>query len=877
MADEELTLILRLRDEATKQMKSARGVITAAGAAIAAAGFTAGKKWDDATKTIVSGTGATGDALKGLQTDYQAVAKYGDGAATVIADLNTHLGLEGDALRMVAEAALKAKVDTNLFGDVASQLGLDAEGAAGFLDQLTVASQGTGVDIDVLTRTIGRSGARWLAAGGDMEGLTATVIQAADEFGPSGLRGAMSEILQEVDKGLIPSFESLDSQLGDTTGAVERTYEAGKTWRDTLRETKDAALAYLGPGGDMVGAIGSTASGLALAGPQMLKFMKATKVAALAQKAFNLVMRLNPIGLIITAITLVGLAIYKWRDQIFGFLKGAWNTLISGLETGYNFIARLVPGMEEVSFASKMSFEPAVDAAAVALEEEAAAAAAAALALATLEEEAAAAALALEKEAEASKLAAAAAAELAIEIAAQLEVRRLQKRQFFHDAVIARNEAKVEALRIEREEAIEVAVVLEARRLQKRQFIHDAVIARNELKVERLRIEQEEADAAVEISKASATEFLNGITSTFANAFAGGGGFMGGLQSVMTQGWGKLFVGEGETAAGGFLGKMQGVMGKLGGIPLVGPLLAAFGPALIGGIGKLAGKVWGAIKGLFGPSEAELAAREAFAGFHVGVSDELGKTERFAEEVQVAIAAGWDRTLAETRAGFILMGTDMGKTYDEAFADYERYEKAVKAGNTELMAQIEAEYAEWERISTETSDEIILDAAAIGDQFRNLTAKEALDLEQALAVLGPTAAEAFTHIHNGAINSANALGNEFLPRIRETITELNRIPRNITTTIALRTIETIETIKGRAGGGPVSAGSPYVVGERGPEIFVPSSSGSVAANKSLPTAEEIGAAVAAAMQRAPLVVPQDPVTDALYRNGPRRAALKGYA
>ena len=48
---------------------------------------------------------------------------------------------------MVAEAALKAKVDTNLFGDVASQMGLDAEGASELLDQLTVASQGSGVSI----------------------------------------------------------------------------------------------------------------------------------------------------------------------------------------------------------------------------------------------------------------------------------------------------------------------------------------------------------------------------------------------------------------------------------------------------------------------------------------------------------------------------------------------------------------------------------------------------------------------------------------------------------------------------------------------------------------------------------------------------------
>ena len=46
---------------------------------------------------------------------------------------------------MVAEAALKAKVDTNLFGDVSSQLGdLMRRAQPEFLDQLTVASQGTG-------------------------------------------------------------------------------------------------------------------------------------------------------------------------------------------------------------------------------------------------------------------------------------------------------------------------------------------------------------------------------------------------------------------------------------------------------------------------------------------------------------------------------------------------------------------------------------------------------------------------------------------------------------------------------------------------------------------------------------------------------------
>ena len=114
-----------------------------------------------------------------------------------------------------------------------------------------------------------------------------------------------------------------------------------------------------------------------------------------------------------------------------------------------------------------------------------------------------------------------------------------------------------------------------------------------------------------------------------------------------------------------------------------GPLGAA-----LAGIGLL-------IEGLFslgGPSEAELAAREAFGAWHKGVVSELGKTKRFTDEVQRAMADGWDKTLAEARAGFILLGEQAGKTYDEAFDDYARYEKAQRDGNTRLMAQLEAEY-----------------------------------------------------------------------------------------------------------------------------------------------------------------------------------------
>jgi len=42
-----------------------------------------------------------------------------------------------------------------------------------------------------------------------------------------------------------------------------------------------------------------------------------------------------------------------------------------------------------------------------------------------------------------------------------------------------------------------------------------------------------------------------------------------------------------------------------------------------------------------------------------------------------------------------------------------------------------------------------------------------------------------------------------------------------------------EMLEGRAGGGPVSKGTPYIVGERGPEMFIPNASGSIASNSAL--------------------------------------------
>ncbi|MFA5408769.1 MAG: hypothetical protein WC343_08385, partial [Bacilli bacterium] len=80
--------------------------VAAAVAAIGGASVMAADTVDKAYATIRVGTGATGEALTGLQADFDAV--FGEVPAsaadigTAIADLNTRLGLTGPALQDMA-------------------------------------------------------------------------------------------------------------------------------------------------------------------------------------------------------------------------------------------------------------------------------------------------------------------------------------------------------------------------------------------------------------------------------------------------------------------------------------------------------------------------------------------------------------------------------------------------------------------------------------------------------------------------------------------------------------------------------------------------------------------------------------------------------
>ena len=196
--------------------------ITPAIAGIAAAVFAATEEMDKAFGIIQTGTGASGPALEGLKADFQAVngtvRATGEEIATVMADLNTRLGLTGETLQEASRAAIESKADVNEVAQAMRIFGVDGEHAAEVMDSLFVASQKTGVPIGQLTSELQTFGpvlnnlgfsldettaflANLNEAGVDttriMPGLNAFMRNAADE-GVTDLRGALMDVVSSM-------------------------------------------------------------------------------------------------------------------------------------------------------------------------------------------------------------------------------------------------------------------------------------------------------------------------------------------------------------------------------------------------------------------------------------------------------------------------------------------------------------------------------------------------------------------------------------------------------------------------------------------------------------------------------------------------------
>lgn len=138
--------------------KTVTAPIAAAGAGL----FKLASDFDEASDSIRAGTGATGEALSGLEEDfksvYQAVDANISDASKVIADLNTRTGLSGESLQNLSTQMLKlSKItgedlnslipsSTRMFQDA----GIATDDYAKALDYTFKVSQSTGIGVGKL-------------------------------------------------------------------------------------------------------------------------------------------------------------------------------------------------------------------------------------------------------------------------------------------------------------------------------------------------------------------------------------------------------------------------------------------------------------------------------------------------------------------------------------------------------------------------------------------------------------------------------------------------------------------------------------------------------------------------------------------------------
>lgn len=130
-----------------------------------------GSDFDDAVDKIRVGTGATGEALAGLERDFKAVFTAiptdMESASTAVADLNTRLGLTGEPLQQLSKQFIELSriTGTDLSSNIATvtrafgDWGIATDDQSAALDTLFKVSQATGPSVDRIGQLVVQYGA----------------------------------------------------------------------------------------------------------------------------------------------------------------------------------------------------------------------------------------------------------------------------------------------------------------------------------------------------------------------------------------------------------------------------------------------------------------------------------------------------------------------------------------------------------------------------------------------------------------------------------------------------------------------------------------------------------------------------------------------
>ena len=156
-----------------KEVSKASAVAVAAGAA----SYKAWSEVDDALDSVAAGTGATGKQLESLQQTakdvYTTMPVDIKATGQAVADINTRLGLQGDALEDATRQFLKYSEVNN--SDVSTSIetvakamndaNIPSSELSNVLDELTSASQASGLTVDTLAEALSQNGVQMRALG----------------------------------------------------------------------------------------------------------------------------------------------------------------------------------------------------------------------------------------------------------------------------------------------------------------------------------------------------------------------------------------------------------------------------------------------------------------------------------------------------------------------------------------------------------------------------------------------------------------------------------------------------------------------------------------------------------------------------------------
>lgn len=208
--------------------------VTAGVAAAGKALMDVGQKFDAMTDTIIIGTGASGDALDSLVASAKSIAttvptSFGD-AGDVVQNLNTRLGLTGEALEDVGSRAIEAgnllggSIDLDKLTGAFNQFGVSSDEMASKMDYLFNVGQATGIGFDALTGIMEKNAPVLKELGFGFE-ESANMAGLMDKAGidASSAVSKLSKVLKEAADSGTPAKQA----YADIVGQLEEYVKAG--------------------------------------------------------------------------------------------------------------------------------------------------------------------------------------------------------------------------------------------------------------------------------------------------------------------------------------------------------------------------------------------------------------------------------------------------------------------------------------------------------------------------------------------------------------------------------------------------------------------------------------------------------------------------